>query len=315
MVALNYPAVIQCAELAATRESARVRERMKGRLTDLASIAATAPLLGFLGTVFGIAHSFQSFGSSKSTILAGDTLRISAAMAPGAFGLIVALFAYWSYRYLSLQLETFEREMHGARLQLVNEQFLYLHSLRQSNPELWSTLTRLPDRRAAPCSELAEFEAPRLSLSRIYRNGILELVWPRQDSDHESIVNVGVWLCLAYAVALYLVYCLQNRSLTGLVLFTFFVAGAVGLRARCSKSPVYVAAFFLAAAIFTSLSPFGPGAGVLLLIIAALPMIGVAKAIRAQAPVRSSRFAPALERALLPLLFVCACSAVLFGTF
>ena len=126
MCTYALPYAIQCAQLAARRESVAVRTRMKGRITDLASIAATASFVGFLGTVVGLLNSFPSYGSSRSVILADETRRMSEAMIPGAIGLVVALVAFWSYRYLSDRLRAFELEMENTTTDLINRLTVYL---------------------------------------------------------------------------------------------------------------------------------------------------------------------------------------------
>ncbi len=130
------PYAIQCAEIAARRKSAGVREHLQRRVISLASIASTAAFLGFLGTVLGILNSFRSYGSSRSAILADLTDRISQAMVPGLIGLLVALLAFWFYRYLCGRLEAFNLDMENTIVDLVNRLIVYVEGLRSTDPVL-----------------------------------------------------------------------------------------------------------------------------------------------------------------------------------
>jgi len=130
------PYAIQCAEIAARRESAGVRGYLQRRVISLASVASTAALIGFLGTVWGILNSFRSYGSSRSSILADETNRISQAMVPGLLGLFVALLAFWIYRYLRGCMEEFNLEMENTTVDLVNRLIVHLEGLRNSDPIL-----------------------------------------------------------------------------------------------------------------------------------------------------------------------------------
>ena len=80
----------------------------------LATIAATAPLLGFLGTVTGMMASFQALvdhGLSDPTMVA---LGIKEALTTTAAGLIVALPAQLAHNALAGQLHRLEGAMEMA---------------------------------------------------------------------------------------------------------------------------------------------------------------------------------------------------------
>jgi biopolymer transport protein ExbB/TolQ len=46
---------------------------------------------------------------------------LSQALVPTAFGVLVALVALWSYRYLAPEVEAFNLEMENESLQLINQ--------------------------------------------------------------------------------------------------------------------------------------------------------------------------------------------------
>ncbi len=309
----SLPCAIQCAELAAQRQSSAVLQRMKGRMTDLAAIAATAPFIGFFGTVLGISNSFPSIGSSKSAALAAVSNNLADALIPGAMGLLVALLAFWFYRYLSEQLEAFELETDAATAELVNRLLTYLDAIRIADPELWHTLARKPKRRTVLMETSADFEPPRLRLGRMYRNGVLELIWPQGDSDRELIRHAASWFCLAYAVIGYLAYWIQHRSLAGLVVFSFFVVAGFTMRTRAIQAAIHIFAFFAAAVVCLVFSPdrFAP-AGVFFAV-APLPFLGMLRPAPQDRAVKRGTTTRLLQ-ALLPLLFAGACAVVLFGT-
>jgi biopolymer transport protein ExbB len=94
-----------------------IRLRLTRGLAALSVIAATAPLLGLLGTVTGMITTFQRitlFGTGDPQSLSGG---ISEALLTTKFGLIVAIPTFLLYAYLSRRaqgtvthLETFSRQ-------------------------------------------------------------------------------------------------------------------------------------------------------------------------------------------------------------
>ena len=81
------------------------RPRLERYLNFLATVGANAPLIGLLGTVFGIMDAFRELASSQ-----GDAtlvmVGISKALVATAVGLLVAIPAVISYNY-------FQREVRG----------------------------------------------------------------------------------------------------------------------------------------------------------------------------------------------------------
>jgi biopolymer transport protein ExbB/TolQ len=84
----------------------------------MAAIAATAASVGIIGTAVGILTSFQ--GCSCGNGDAGLAKSVAEGMAPTALGLLLAILASWSYRYLCVQLESVDAEMRAASLELAN---------------------------------------------------------------------------------------------------------------------------------------------------------------------------------------------------
>ena len=76
-------------------------ENLERNLSWLATIAAAGPLLGLLGTVWGIMNSFQAIAASKNATLAVVAPGISEALFTTALGLIAAIPAAVAYNKLS----------------------------------------------------------------------------------------------------------------------------------------------------------------------------------------------------------------------
>jgi hypothetical protein len=110
---------------AITRASARsasvTHEQMKAGLEALATIASIAPWLGLFGTLVAIATSFLACGGESSMCMAAFADRLSGSIWPTAMGLLVGLISLWCYKYLTGKLETCDREMQSASLDLLDQ--------------------------------------------------------------------------------------------------------------------------------------------------------------------------------------------------
>lgn len=88
-------------------------------LNTLGTIAAVSPLIGLLGTVFGMIEVFNVIsieGLGKAGALAGG---ISQALVTTAAGLLVAIPSLIAYRYLRRRVDTLVIEMEQEALKLV----------------------------------------------------------------------------------------------------------------------------------------------------------------------------------------------------
>jgi biopolymer transport protein ExbB len=103
-------------------------QRMQAGLSLLASIGATAPFVGLLGTVWGIYHALVKIGATGSASLDQVAGPVGEALVMTAFGLFVAIPAVLGYnalvranRVLVAQMNRFAHELHaffvaGARV-------------------------------------------------------------------------------------------------------------------------------------------------------------------------------------------------------
>jgi biopolymer transport protein ExbB len=80
----------------------REMERYRHRIRHLLDVATLAPMIGFLGTVWGMIEAFKVFGSSKTgQLVPGDlAASISKALITTAAGLVIAIPAMAVYFYL-----------------------------------------------------------------------------------------------------------------------------------------------------------------------------------------------------------------------
>jgi biopolymer transport protein ExbB/TolQ len=92
---LIFESVARALERQAQREAAT----MKRGLGILATISATAPFVGLLGTVMGIITAFQTMAATGSGGLGTVAGGIAEALATTAFGLLVAIPAVMLFNY------------------------------------------------------------------------------------------------------------------------------------------------------------------------------------------------------------------------
>ena len=102
------------------RATALTSNDLKKGIPSLATIGATAPFVGLLGTVVGIITAFQGIASTGSGGLGAVSAGISEALVETAPGLAVAIPAVWLYNYFSGRLEYFNVEMDNSSSELVD---------------------------------------------------------------------------------------------------------------------------------------------------------------------------------------------------
>ncbi|MBU4227443.1 MotA/TolQ/ExbB proton channel family protein [bacterium] len=93
---------------------------LEGNLSTLSTVGNITPLLGLLGTVFGMIKAFNVIsimGVSKPELLAGG---ISEALLTTAFGLSIAIPTVVIYNYLSHRVDKLIREMEVNCVELID---------------------------------------------------------------------------------------------------------------------------------------------------------------------------------------------------
>ena len=117
---LSREDLVDTVRRAIQRASALTANDLKKGVSALATIGATAPFVGLLGTVVGIITAFQGIAATGSGGLGAVSAGISEALVETALGLVVAIPAVWMYNYFSGRLEYFNVEMDNSSSELVD---------------------------------------------------------------------------------------------------------------------------------------------------------------------------------------------------
>ncbi len=142
------------------------RLKLERFLPFIAITAASAPLLGLLGTVTGIINTFKLitvFGSGDVKTLSGG---ISEALITTEFGLIVAIPSLLLHAFLSRKARTVVNKMEKAAVSFVNQVGKTPYREEESNnsfakltPQQVQQLLQVTDKQKQPESETTEEEA------------------------------------------------------------------------------------------------------------------------------------------------------------
>jgi biopolymer transport protein ExbB/biopolymer transport protein TolQ len=117
---LSREDLVDTVRRAIQRASALTANDLKKGIAALATIGATAPFVGLLGTVVGIITAFQGIAATGSGGLGAVSAGISEALVETALGLVVAIPAVWFYNYLTGRIEYFNVEMDNSSSELVD---------------------------------------------------------------------------------------------------------------------------------------------------------------------------------------------------
>jgi biopolymer transport protein ExbB/TolQ len=113
--------VLNAVQRASAHSALVVHLEMKRGLHSLASIAFSAPLVGLLGTLWGIVGSFRGIAGERWSDYADIVNGLSQSLLPAALGILVAVIAFGGYRYFLDRLDEFDVEMKIASLQLIDQ--------------------------------------------------------------------------------------------------------------------------------------------------------------------------------------------------
>ena len=117
---LSREDLVDTVRRAIQRASALTANDLKKGVAALATIGATAPFVGLLGTVVGIITAFQGIAATGSGGLGAVSAGISEALVETALGLVIAIPAVWFYNYLTGRIEYFNVEMDNSSSELVD---------------------------------------------------------------------------------------------------------------------------------------------------------------------------------------------------
>ena len=97
------------------------RGRAEARPGILATVGATAPFVGLLGTTMGIVNAFTGMAAGGgSGGLAAVSAGIAEALITTAFGLMVAIPAVWLYNYFQTKIDFLTVEMTYTGKELID---------------------------------------------------------------------------------------------------------------------------------------------------------------------------------------------------
>src|ERR671925_676017 len=112
---------INSAERAIERNMLLELTNLKRGLAVLATVGATAPFVGLLGTTMGIVNAFTGMAAQgASGGLAGISAGIAEALITTAFGLMVAIPAVWAHNYFTTKIENLTVEMTYGSKELID---------------------------------------------------------------------------------------------------------------------------------------------------------------------------------------------------
>jgi biopolymer transport protein ExbB/biopolymer transport protein TolQ len=111
---------INSAERAIERHMLLIVTELKRGLAVLATVGATAPFVGLLGTTMGVVNSFTGMASSGSVAMSAISAGIAEALIATAIGLMAAIPAVWLYNYFQTKLDNLIAEMTYVSKEMVD---------------------------------------------------------------------------------------------------------------------------------------------------------------------------------------------------
>ena len=117
---LSRDDLVDTVHRAIQRATALTASDLKRGVSGLATIGATAPFVGLLGTVIGIINAFVGIAATGSGGIGAVSAGIAEALVETALGLLVAIPAVWFYNYLTGRIEYFNVEMDNSSSELID---------------------------------------------------------------------------------------------------------------------------------------------------------------------------------------------------
>ncbi len=111
---------INSAERAIERQSLVVLSELKRGQAVLATVGATAPFVGLLGTTMGVVNAFTGMALTGSGGLAAISAGIAEALIATAFGLAVAIPAVWLFNYFQTRIDNITVEIVYTSKELID---------------------------------------------------------------------------------------------------------------------------------------------------------------------------------------------------
>jgi biopolymer transport protein ExbB/biopolymer transport protein TolQ len=116
LTAVEVGAILRTIDLNKLEQLARFRRG----LGILATVGATAPFVGLLGTTMGVVNAFTGMAAAGSGGLTAISAGIAEALIATAIGLAVAIPAVWLYNYFTNRIELVSMEIDYGSKEFMN---------------------------------------------------------------------------------------------------------------------------------------------------------------------------------------------------
>jgi biopolymer transport protein ExbB len=113
--------------------AAQIERDMSRGLWLLETIVTAAPLLGLLGTIVGMMHSFKLIGGDGLVNPAGVTGGVAQALIATAIGLVIALVALFAFNFFSRRIDRLMEELEWFANEALSDLRLASESTGQSS--------------------------------------------------------------------------------------------------------------------------------------------------------------------------------------
>jgi biopolymer transport protein ExbB/TolQ len=107
----NKDIAVESVARALERQAAREVQSFKRGLGVLATVGATAPFVGLVGTTMGIVNSFTAMSTSGAGGISSMAAGIAEALITTAIGIGVAIPAVWAFNYFQTKIDNLTAEM------------------------------------------------------------------------------------------------------------------------------------------------------------------------------------------------------------
>ncbi len=108
-------------ESRANDEAKIIEKSISSGMWILETIVTVAPLLGLLGTIFGMMDSFKLIGDDSLINPTGVTAGVAESLIATAFGLIVAVISLFAYNYFSRKQDQILDDLERLGTKLVDQ--------------------------------------------------------------------------------------------------------------------------------------------------------------------------------------------------
>ena len=128
---------IEAVQRALSRTTITEGADLRKGMAVLATVGATSPFVGLVGTVLGIINAFKAMGSSKSVDLTTLAPAIGEALITTAVGIAVALVGVWMFNYFTARIEAITNDMEVSIQELIDwceKQLLLKKPLQTEDP-------------------------------------------------------------------------------------------------------------------------------------------------------------------------------------